>query len=387
MMDDRRAEIGAIIREYDAQGWHRTGTPVDEASAQWLADRVTSLGATPAFESFTFERVDPLPGYVEIDGQREEGTPAFDGTFTGGEGISGRIGPVGSDAEIALVPTPPGPERFGELYAARRSALHRAIVAPTMGGMPGLGLINAPDFREPFGPPVLEVSSEAAPWLAAAAARGATVHMVAAATRQHAEALNVTATVRGRDTSLAPLVAMTPRSGWWACASERGGGIACWLEVLRASCADDLDRTIQFVATSGHELGHLGLKSFLGARPSLTREAFATIHLGANIGASGSTLQPTVNEASLQHAAAALQGIDAPVELVREIGRTRGESKDIFERGGRYVSFVGTNPQFHLPTDRWPDALNFDQLTAYAAAVVQLVRVLGQTEATVAALR
>jgi hypothetical protein len=212
--------------------------------------------------------------------------------------------------------------------------------------------------------------------------------MVAAATRQTAEALNVTVTVPGRDASLAPLVVMTPRSGWWACASERGGGIACWLEVVRAACAGNLDRTIQFVATSGHELGHLGLKAFLDSRPSLTREAFATIHLGANIGASGSTLHPTANDVSFQQTATAvLHGTESPVELVREIARTRGESKDIFERGGRYVSFVGTNPQFHLPTDRWPDALDFDRLTAYAAAVVQLVRVLGQAEATVTASR
>jgi alanyl-tRNA synthetase len=42
-----------------------------------------------------------------------------------------------------------------------------------------------------------------------------------------AEAFNVVATVAGQQTDLAPIVVITPRSGWWQCASERGGGLAC----------------------------------------------------------------------------------------------------------------------------------------------------------------
>lgn len=380
-MDDRRDAISAIIREYDAQGWHRTGTDVDAASGRWLANRVSQLGARPVFEPFTLDRIDLGSCYVEIDGRREEGTPTFDGPLTEADGVVGRLGPLGSDAPILLVPTPPGPERFGDLYATRRAARHQVIVAPTMGGIPGLALINAPDFREPYGPTVLQVSSTLEPWLAEAAARGATVRVVAAGERQAAEAFNVVATVPGRDPSLAPLLVVTPRSGWWACASERACGIAIWLEVVRATCTGTLDRTVQFVASSGHELGHLGLKSFLDvAHPTLVRESLATLHLGANIGATGSVLNPTASDASLQAAAkTAMAGIDAPVIVVTEEANTRGESKEVFTRGGRFVSFVGTNPRFHLPTDRWPEAVDMDDLTAYAAAAVRLVETLGRS--------
>ena len=31
---------------------------------------------------------------------------------------------------------------------------------------------------------------------------------------------------------------MTPRSGWHANASERGGGLVCWLETMRAVVGD-----------------------------------------------------------------------------------------------------------------------------------------------------
>ena len=36
--------IAAVIREYEAQGLHRTGTAVDDASGEWLAGRVREAG-------------------------------------------------------------------------------------------------------------------------------------------------------------------------------------------------------------------------------------------------------------------------------------------------------------------------------------------------------
>ena len=99
--------------------------------------------------------------------------------------------------------------------------------------------------------------------------------------------------------SLAPLVVMTPRSGWWWCASERGGGLACWLEIMRAMRDAKPARDVLFVASSGHELGHLGIDAFIERRPGLVPAAKAWIHLGANIGAAqgpGNILQASDDE-------------------------------------------------------------------------------------------
>src|SRR5207248_11419631 len=63
--------------------------------------------------------------------------------------------------------------------------------------------------------------------------------------RMPASADNVTAAIAGRtDASLPPLVVMTPRSGWYRCASERGGGIAVWLEMMRALQRSPLKRPV-----------------------------------------------------------------------------------------------------------------------------------------------
>ena len=52
-----------------------------------------------------------------------------------------------------------------------------------------------------------------------------------------AEALNVSAEVPGADSRLAPVVVMTPRSGWFACASERAAALAAFVEIFRTSVA------------------------------------------------------------------------------------------------------------------------------------------------------
>src|SRR3954454_9186374 len=117
---------------------------------------------------------------------------------------------------------------------------------------------------------------------------------MAGVTREKSNADNILATVRGSRADLPPLVVMTPRSGWWRCASERGGGLACWLEIMRAMREAQPVRDVMFVASSGHELGHLGLDDFMARRPGLVSGAKAWIHLGANIGAAqgpGNNLQ------------------------------------------------------------------------------------------------
>jgi hypothetical protein len=103
--------------------------------------------------------------------------------------------------------------------------------------------------------------------------------------RARSQAFNVTAEVGGSRSDLEPLVIMTPRSGWWQCASERGGGLACWLEAIRVVADGKPARDCFFVALSGHELGGLGIDAYMERRKDLIKRAYAWIHFGANIGA------------------------------------------------------------------------------------------------------
>jgi Major Facilitator Superfamily len=57
----------------------------------------------------------------------------------------------------------------------------------------------------------------------------------------------------------------------WPRTAERGGGLVCWLESLRALIAAPPACEVIFTANSGHELGHLGLDDFMAHRPGWER--------------------------------------------------------------------------------------------------------------------
>jgi hypothetical protein len=373
---ERAARIARVIGEYAEQGFHRTGTAVDQASADWLSGQVAQAGLVPAQEPFSLSRIDPIACAVTIDGRRVEGIPLFDGAFTDESGVRGRLGVAGANTEIALVDTNVNAASAGPLGAARRANTHRAIVAITRGRTPGLSPSNADGFLEPFGPPVLQVPSEEAGWLAEQAQRGAEAHLVAHVARTPAVAHNVTTSIAGSSPELPPFVVMTPRSGWYWCASERGGGIAAWLEIMRELRTRRPARTLLFVASSGHELGHLGIDAFIARRPGIVKSTAGWLHLGANIGAATDpsiTLQASDEEmdAALTRA---LKGFGLTVTRRTARGAVPGgEAEAVHHGGGRYVSVIGGNRLFHHQADRGVEAVAPVAIANFSAAFVALV--------------
>ena len=370
--------ISTVIREYEAQGFHRTATAVDQVSGDWLADQVVQAGLIPALEPFPISRVDPMVNMLVVADRRIEGIPLFDAAFTPASGVRGRLGALNSNAEIGLAETAVNGAATGALGDARRSSRHKAIVAITQGRRPGLCPSNAESFLRPFGPPVLQVSSHDAAWLTEQATRGAEVQFVAHAARTAATANNVTAALQGADQSLPPLVVMTPRSGWYWCGSERGGGIACWLEIMRGLQETRPRRSVQFVASSGHELGHLGIEAYIARRPGVVRNAAGWLHLGANIGAA-TELSNNLLQASDDELDAALSSAMKAVGLsiARRAPRGNvptGEAESVHRGGGRYVSAIGANALFHHPNDRGPEAADPLSIAKFSAAFIAFAR-------------
>ena len=383
--DAVEARTSEIIRAYSGEGHHRTATAVDRASADALLARARAIAAHAALEPFDLSRVDPAAAFLQIQGQRIEGLPMFDGAFTGAEGVRGRIGPIDGDQPIAWTRIPPNGE--AALRRMREGSRHAAIVAVTIGGHPGLCPVNAGWFTEPFGPPVLLVSSEQLAALEAASASQLEVQLVAHATRRPARAFNVVCEISGTNPALPPVCVMTPRSGWHANASERGGGLVCWLETMRAIAhgparAGRYLRTVRLIASSGHELGHLGLHDYLHRHPGLAREAFAWVHFGANIGTATGDTGMTPSDDRLRDAALralAAHGLDT----IRQspAAQVGGEAATIKEEGGRFVSFIGANAWFHNPKDLWPDAVDVAAVARFARAAADLTVSLASTPA------
>ena len=361
--------IGKIIGAYDKQGNHRTGSDVDAASADWLAAEFSALGVTPERSTYRLDRVDVVTASATVAGATIVGLPRFDGGATGPDGLTGILGPAGGDAPIGLAET--DPRSTPEVEEIRRRGRHQAIIQITDGGRAGLCPINADSFTDPFGPPVLQLSNEHSALLEKAAAEGATVSVTVNTTRTPSTSDNIVGRIDGRDPSLAPLVVMTPRSGWWSCASERGGGLVVLLEIMRTLRTAGPDRTVIFTANSGHELGHLGLDHFIEENDEIVRRAHCWIHLGANFGSGidGKVRLQASEKNLLELCRARMQDAGAPSELETPLDqRPRGEAGNIYDHSGRYVSLLGENGLFHNPDDHWPDAIDVDKTARLAKA-------------------
>ena len=372
-------QIASDIRGWDAIRDHRTGTAGDAATAEWLASLVGAARAEPHIDAFPFARRVPHECSVAVEGpagRTAPGLPLFDGGLTDAAGLTGPLtGLTDGSGGIAVVPYESiGGAATEALLRARKSDRHAAIVAVAEGRQvePGLAPINADDFGAPFGPPVLQVASEHATWLAAATARGASARLTAHMSIEQTVASNVQTRIGGAQPALAPLVIMTPISAWWTCTAERAGGVAVWLACLRRFAAERPDRDVIFAANTGHELGHVGLDRYLRANPDLGPGAHAWIHLGANFAArDGAVRCQASDEALLRLGTTELTRAGVAPESVAPVGRRPGgEARNIHDAGGRYFSLVGGNRWFHHPDDRWPHTIDLDKTERVTRAVL-----------------
>ena len=358
------ARAAEWLAAWDSQGTHRTATPGDQRGADWLAETARAMGASVASETFDLQRIDPGPSFVTVDGTRIDGVPLCDAPNT----------PPGGVSDVAVLSYGPRAVYAADFVQARRASTAGAWVVPTAGDAPGLALLNAEHFNAPFGPPVLQVPSEANDLLFAAAQRKARLHVVVDSTRVPAQASNTVVLIPGRDRTRPPVVVMTPRSSWYQSTAERGGGLVCWLEVLRALLANPPGCDTILIANSGHELGHIGLDAFMAARAGWETQA-RWVHFGANIGAANSKLAIMSGHADMAAPmAAALRQAGHPADQVAPTTSVPfGESRDIHRAGGRYVTLVGSNTLFHLPQDRLLHAVDLPAIARIAAGAAQMV--------------
>ncbi|WP_439597936.1 hypothetical protein [Falsiroseomonas sp.] len=360
---------------YDAFGERRAGSAGDRASARWLRDLAEQAGASAILLPTPFARLTPGPARLETAAGVLEGLPLFDGGLTGPEGLAGRLGPIGSASEIGVAEMHPGAASLpGAPFAlARAQSRHHGLVIALRTRQDGLAPLNAHDQDRPFGPPVLQLAGHDAARLLALAAAGAPGRLVVQGARTPDVSDSVRAALPG---GAPPLVLLTPRTSWWTSTAERAGGILAWLAALRALAGAKRARGVVALASCGHELGHFGARAAFAQEPELARDSHLVIHLGANLGAAeDARLTVRSNVEGLAPAMAArlaAAGYPAAAIAAETGGKANGEAHEIEQRGGHYLSLIGSNPWFHAPEDRWPHSIDVPHAEAIARAVMAL---------------
>ncbi|HET6524712.1 hypothetical protein [Sphingopyxis sp.] len=289
--------IAADLATYIGFGSKQSGGAGDSACGDWLAAELDRAGfaveklpiSVPWFEGEGCEIVAgetraPLHPQPIV-------TPTPDGGVTG---PLVRVDAHGkADAPlagaIALVDLP-----YGRWSSALAKPVRAPVDAAFAGGAQAVVIVtNGPtgqvialnaDGRAPIfaGPVGLLAPAEAAPFFAAAMRREAARVTLAGRGGRRA-AFNLIGRLdrsKGRWITVS-----TPRSGWFGCAGERGGGIAAWLDLARAVAELLPDHDLCFLCNSGHEYENLGAEEALKAAAPKPAETHFWLHLGANVAA------------------------------------------------------------------------------------------------------
>ena len=372
------ATIEERIRAYEAFGIHRTGWTGDDASATWMRDLLHAAGASPELERFMFPLVEYRRARIRTPAGDIDGVPMHDAGFTTpGGGTSGEIVELGSGDPFGnIVITTENDPAFNQARAGRsiedleeQGAVGLVIV--TADPKRAVTVLNATSLSQPRNLPVLQIGAREASSVASALLMHAEVTLEIDGDRLQSRARNVVASLRGTEPDLAPIGVMTPRSGWFTCAAERGGGIAILLALAEVFASRPHRRTIEFVASSGHELHHYGLESYLRGRSGIEKRAYAWLHLGANIGSStGPTTVESLDATLLEQGRTRFEGEGARFEVIEARG---GEAQNIARGGGRYLSIRGRNDYFHSPNDVFDLACDPEQVAAAGRACLSIV--------------
>ena len=385
--------IARRIREYESFGIHRTGWPGDMSSADWARAELVSDGIDTSLEEFNFPMFQAEANRVTWVGGEANGVALHDCGSTGTDGVSGQFiladaagasdlsGKivVGGDNDASFEQRP-----VYERIVALETAGAAGLVLRRTDSLGAINVLNAYRIGTPFALPVLQVSGPDSAGLSDAAKTGESGTLTIDAARKSASAINVVATFPGNDPGAAPVAIMTPRSGWFICASERGGGIAIWLGLAQAiSAIPSRRRTVHMLASSGHEINHYGLQAYLNSRNGLETRAIAWLHLGALIGSRATSVKIEASDPELE-ALAKSSFESSGADRWMMWNQRGGEAENIAAAGGRYVSLRGgravsdgdSDTFFHSPNDSIDRASDIELVAASGRACIAMVETL-----------
>ena len=168
-LKDSKKNIERDLVKWNSIELHRTGTEGDNETAHWLADEIKRCNLVPELDSFNFTKRTPGKSIVTNGFHTAKGLPLFDGGSTSPDGVKGAFGSLEDKNVIAV--TKYGSSTMDKatikLNNARKRNEHPAIVAiaDVSPSKPGLAVLNAESYKNPFGPPVLQVATKEADWL------------------------------------------------------------------------------------------------------------------------------------------------------------------------------------------------------------------------------
>ncbi len=386
------AALYHTVEQYAAFGDHRTATPADRQTSQWLADNLRRAGLAVQSQSFTIEQFFPAQQRLKTASVDIDIFPHWFPQATNTP-INATLRSLDSpelNGHIAyLAPKDASPwYRLRPAELAKQAAAKGALALIIAAAHPSSEIYasNA-EHQHPLAIPTVAVAAKHHPALAEAMQQQQGVELTSSGHYQTAQAENIFGRFPAEPVDRAPwIVVSTPSSGWFQCAGERGGGVALWLGLAKYIAEQPTQFNWLFVANSGHELGMMGAQLSLTKMP-VPESVALWLHLGASIGArdwqtEGGQLKPLERIHSYNRLYAAPEAITAAnmafqavpgIEILasKALNRSHSELGAIIEHGYNAMGLVGSHHYFHTPGDT-PVVTSAALLAPYGEALRRL---------------
>ncbi|MDB5158802.1 MAG: hypothetical protein JWR50_3509 [Mucilaginibacter sp.] len=358
------------VKKFVKFGIHRTGTPGDYATSEWLGSELKSYGYKVNYLAFPLKQFFLESASVQAGQHKVEAFPLWYVNDKIKQDISGKLVDARSNTtketlghNIALTRLSGG----GQLDAANVSRLKgliaagaSAVIAISENISGEIVASNAQKDQTPWAVPIVIVAPKDSAALLSNLSK--TVSIKVKGTFKQINARNVYGTIGHGDKYV---VISTPISGWFTCGGERGPGVATWLALAKWAASAKLPYTFIFTGNSGHELAGLGANAFLDKLAPSADKTALWVHLGAGI----ATLQwkQTVNGLQKLNTVDAKRNIiytpsvktafdaafkDIPANKREVNGQPVGELVYVAKKGYKnYAGAAYSHPFFHVKSD------------------------------------
>jgi hypothetical protein len=365
------------IERYAGFGLHRYGSRGAEAAMSWIDRELAAAGYQVESQTLTMPRQYELDhAQLRIDEATLEAFPHWwlpedRAAFA----LSARLSDE-ADATGKLVWVQLPNDRSAYLNDSHRTAIHQAagrnpvaIVLTIDNPANDIFTYNANQEDAPWPVPVIVVAARHKALLAKALNDGTVISIdVAGRYLRNVPGRNLIGRLDGGASQA--IIISTPITSWFNSTGERGPGIANFLALARHAARHasgrPLRKTLVFVATAGHEIGHGGMESFLRHAAPPPSEVKAWIHLGASNachqwtqdgegwrtdGSVDGAARRLVMSPSMQAMVSQqFRQIDA-VPFIAE-KEAIGELREVKAAGYRdFFGMAGSHRFFHTPTD------------------------------------
>jgi hypothetical protein len=291
------ASLMSTIGQYGSSPNHYSGTQADWSEENTVAEQFEADGLKVNSIAYNFPRFQPTHVSLSVDSTYFPASalaPLLYSGTTGAGGIKAPLAaaangemPAGAAGKIVVVSAlSKGAIATSVPKAIAAGAAAEVFVTNSLDNFPAWEDVNS---RQGTGslPVILIGKKSGAELLADAEAGGKEAVFTLQAELGTATDYDVWGELPGVDTSRKVIVG-TPVSSMVPSASERGGGVAVLLALARHYAEEPRSQrseNLVFLATSGHEVGFLGLPALLQQEGSWFTSADAYVHLGASIGA------------------------------------------------------------------------------------------------------